>query len=78
MFVKFTSHRARQRALVFLNPKPQGFYSLTRKTTYGVYEISEKNYRRLKYKGCHGMTRLRGPYDDLCKCWTSDYPKLPD
>ena len=63
VFLKCTSHRARDG----LPAKgAQSYWSMRRDTYHGVY--AAKDFEDLP----RGITRLRGPFDDLLMCWGSE------
>lgn len=73
MFIKFSSHRARDNCLRALGRKgDQSYYiSFTSKRSemhhQGIYDIPKEELEKIK--DIKGWTRLRGPFDDLMKCW---------
>lgn len=73
IFIRFTSHRARQNAFDELSRTPQGYWSLTRKThPGGVYAITREEVLQLRAAHAYGIrfTLVRGPWDDLMTCWS--------
>lgn len=67
MFVMFQSHRQRQNGLEAIGRKPQGYWSLKRKTHKGVYDVTPEEAEIMRAYA--DFTVLRGPYDDLLQCW---------
>ena len=75
IYIRFGSHRARQYGLRALDRKPRAYWSMQRKTgPGGVYAVTEDEARAMRAYSCHArFTRLRGPFTDLCECWSGDY-----
>lgn len=73
MYVKFTSHRSRDYAMRLLGyvrgSYPQGYYSWDRETGKGTYKLTPEQLEFITGKHLVWFTVLRGPYDDLRKCW---------
>jgi hypothetical protein len=71
MFIRFSSHRAREYGLQALSRTPQAYWSMQRKThPGGVYDVTEQEAEQIQaYSGHARFTVLRGPYDDLHHCW---------
>ena len=70
VFVRFGSHRARDYGLRAIGRHPQAFWSLRRNThPGGVYEITEAEVSVIQQEPHARFTRLRGPFDDLRRCW---------
>lgn len=72
VYVRFGSHRARDYGFRALGRKPQGFFSNNRETgPGGTYLVTPdelevmRNFSRLVR-----FTILRGPHNDLMKCWS--------
>jgi hypothetical protein len=71
IYIIFTSHRARSNALREFDVKPQAYYSWHRDTSHGVYLLTMEQFTILKAnKRLKGWRKLRGPYDDMMKCWS--------
>lgn len=72
VYIRFSSHRARQYGLRALPYVPQAFFSLLRETgPGGVYAVSEADITTMREASRHArFTRLRGPYNDLHRCWS--------
>jgi hypothetical protein len=69
VFVIFTSHRSREKGLRAIGePKPQAYWSMRRNLEKGVYLLNGEQIGKLN--GLKGWRRLRGPYEDLMKCWS--------
>lgn len=70
LYIRFSSHRARQYGLRALDRKPQAYWSLARRThPGGVYAVTEDEARAMREYSNHArFTRLRGPYTDLHPC----------
>lgn len=71
IYIRFSSHRARDYGLRAIDRKPQAYWSLTRNThPGGVYAVTEAEAEQMRAYSDHArFTRLRGPYDDLRECW---------
>lgn len=67
-FIKFLSHRARDRGLGFLSDK-QSYYSFKRDTGQGAYKVTNKEISELKSHPRCKFSILRPPYNDLSKTW---------
>lgn len=67
-FIRFDSHRQRERALRALPQKPQAYWSLRRSCNYGVYSVADTDLPVIA--AAAKFRRLRGPYDDLMMCWS--------
>jgi hypothetical protein len=72
IYIRFSSHRAREYGLRALDRKPQAYWSLKRRTgPGGVYLVTEDEARAMRaYSGHARFTRLRGPFEDLWECWS--------
>jgi hypothetical protein len=71
IFIRFSSHSSRSYALRALDRKPQGYWSLKRKTgPGGVYAVTEAEIAILRQSRYVHFTRVRGPHDDLLECWS--------
>jgi predicted DCC family thiol-disulfide oxidoreductase YuxK len=69
IYVLFTSHRSRDKALREIgDPAPQAYYSWRRETGKGVYLLTEAQIEAIAHLA-RGWRRLRGPYEDLLQCW---------
>lgn len=68
-YILFTSHRSRSNALRLFDIQPQAYYSWTRDTGHGVYLLSDEQIELIKGNKRIIYRKLRGPYDDLLKCW---------
>jgi hypothetical protein len=76
-FISFASHRARDRAFDAWKdaglPEPQAFYSLLRlRNCKGTYQVTDAHLAALAGGYAYGArwyTRVRGPHDDLMRCW---------
>ncbi len=73
-YVRFTSHRARQYAFRALGydreHSPEGFYSFRRPMAPGgCYRLTDEEVERIRGMHLVHFTILRGPYDDLLRCW---------
>lgn len=66
ILIKFPSHRQREKGLRLLGER-QAYFSMRRKTGYGVYEINPADIDTLKQSGI-SFTVLRTPHDDMMKC----------
>lgn len=70
-FIIFSSHRSRGNAMLAIKwdglPMPQAYYSWSRDTGKGVYLLDQEQVYAIR--GLLGWRRLRGPFDDLMKCW---------
>lgn len=70
-YILFTSHRSRDNALRAIEraglPRPQAYYSWKRDTGQGVYLLDIDGLTVIK--DLKGWRRIRGPFDDLMKCW---------
>jgi hypothetical protein len=62
VLVKCSSHRSREK-LLGRNSGAQGYWSWQRSTGHGVYAVRPDMLPR------KGVTRLRGPFDDMAMCW---------
>lgn len=73
-YIRFGSHRARQYGLQALDRRPQGFWSLRRRTgPGGVYLLTDAEVERMRAYSDHArFTVVRGPYDDLLECLPYD------
>ena len=71
MYIRFTSHRARQYGLRALTRTPESYFSYRRQTgPGGVYLVTEDEIRDMRAYSDHArFTRLQGPHDDLLRCW---------
>jgi len=69
IFVRFSSHRARQKGLARLQDNHEAHYSFERRSHGGYYKITSGDFERLKAANVKGWTRLSGPYGDLRHCW---------
>ena len=65
MYIRTTSHRARQRCKALLGSPLKYYFSLHRAGYF--LEVSEEEYLRIKH--LPGVTRARAHYDDLHRCW---------
>lgn len=73
IYIRFASHRARQHGLRELDREPQGYWSMRRESyPGGIYGVTEAEYQKLRASVSHHVrfTKIRGPYDDLRKCWS--------
>lgn len=72
IYIRFSSHRARDYGLRALDRKPQFYYSWSRRThPGGVCTVTEDEARAMRAYSDHArFTRLRGPYTDLLLCWS--------
>jgi hypothetical protein len=70
IFIRFTSHRARDCGLRAILRCPDAYYSFRRKSgPGGIYAVSPEEADTMrKYSSLVHFTRLRGPYDDLRRC----------
>lgn len=70
IYIRFASHRARHYGLQALDRKPQGFWSLTRKThPGGVYAVTHDEIAQMRAASDHArFTRVQGPFEDLMQC----------
>jgi len=70
-YIICSSHRARERIqakmVSFGWEEPKTYCSMTRDVKHGVLRIPERFLVHLK--DIPGWSRLRGPYDDLFRCW---------
>lgn len=66
LLVKFGSHRARKRGLALLSRVPQGYWSMSRATGKGVYEVTAGELALLRSSQIKGITEFRDG-DDLGK-----------
>lgn len=62
VLVKCSSNRAREK-LIGRDSGAQGYWSWQRPTRHGVYAVRPDMLPR------KGVTRLRGPFDDMAMCW---------
>lgn len=71
VYVKFGSHRAREYGFRAIGRKPQGYWSLRRRTgPGGCYAITHDEVVQMRAYSKHArFTILRGPFQDLNKCW---------
>jgi hypothetical protein len=69
IILKCNSHRARSKAGLSRNPKATALYSFRRASTGGYYAVPEELGKEILSRGIAGVTKLRGPYDDLMNCW---------
>lgn len=72
IYIRFSSHRARQYGLRALDRKPQAYWSMRRRThPGGVYAVTEAEIATMRVSWRHArFTRLRGPFADLRQCWS--------
>ena len=69
VWVKCSSHRARDKMLRALTDENKcSYYSLHRDTGKGTYHLTYDEYALVK--DITGISKLRGPFDDLMKCWS--------
>lgn len=67
LYVRCKSHRSREKVFRVLG-KLTCYYSFQRDAgTGGCYKVSPSQYEQIK--GITGVSKLRGPYDDILKCW---------
>lgn len=66
MYIKFLSHRQRDRAIAFLGRR-RSYCSFRRSTGYGVFYLSDEEIFLLRKRGVK-FTKLRGPFDDIFPC----------
>ena len=70
VFVKFGSHRTRDYGLRLIERLgAQGYYSWSRNTGHGVYEVTEDELKLLKEMIKRGTPTRFKDGDDLMKCW---------
>lgn len=67
--IRCTSHRSRSRAGLSRNSQAQAVYSFRRATTGGFYVVPKSLGEEILSRRIPGVGRLRGPYDDLLRCW---------
>jgi hypothetical protein len=69
-FVRFASHRARERALRLIQRRPQAWYAWGRSTgTGGIYEVTAEEQVRILAAHIRGVTVPRRT-NDLQRCWS--------
>ena len=75
IYINFPSHRARDYALRELAdkglPKPLAYYSFSRASTGGFYQVDAAQLAALRAAASQHVrfTLLRGPWGDLHRCW---------
>lgn len=68
VWIRFGSHRAREKALSAVpEMREKGHFSFRRETGRGAYPWPAERLADLER--IKGWTRLRGPFNDLMKCW---------
>lgn len=69
--IRCNSHRARGRAGLSRNPDPRvvAVYSFQRACTGGYYIVPVEIGKEIISRNIPGVSKLRGPYDDLLRCW---------
>ena len=73
IYIRFSSHRARDYGLRALDRQTQQAYFSCRRDTGpgGVYLMTEAEIATMRAYSRHArFTRLRGPYTDLLLCWS--------
>jgi hypothetical protein len=66
VYIRLNSHRARTRVKALLGRRLTHLYSFRRSAPGGIAQLTTADYQRVKH--VPGVTRLRGPYDDLHPC----------
>lgn len=69
VILRCNSHRARTRAGLSRNPHSIALYSFRRGATGGFYAVPISIATDILSRKIPGVSKLRGPYDDLLNCW---------
>lgn len=69
VILRCNSHRARTRAGLSRNPSVIALYSFRRAATGGYYAVPPSLANSILSRKIPGVSKLRGPYDDLMNCW---------
>lgn len=67
IYVRCNSHRCREKLFRVLGRSAQCYWTMRRGPDKGIYYITADEYAQAR--GIKGLTRLRGPYDDIHMCW---------